>query len=96
MRKKIGLKKIFKNDNKLIIEYLDILQKEKIDFTIAFRRLSQDFNKKDFEKNLLSLSKEKRILKKWILKWKERIVLENNSPNLISREMMQTNPVYIS
>ena len=31
MRKKIGLKKILKNDNKLIIEFLNILQKEKID-----------------------------------------------------------------
>jgi len=96
MRKKIGLKKILKNDNKLIIEFLNILQKEKIDFTIAFRRLSQDLRKKDFEKNILSLSKEKKNLKKWILKWKERILLENNSPNLISREMIQNNPIYIA
>ncbi len=96
MRKKIGLKKILKDDNKLIIDYLNILQKEKIDFTIAFRRLSQNLSKKDFEENLLSLCKEKKILKKWIFKWKGRIVLENSSPNLISKEMMQTNPVYIA
>ncbi len=94
-RKKLGMKKSFPEDKKLIQSFLEILLKQNIDFTSAFRDLS---NTKDSFKEgdlIISLSKNKTSIVNWLGAWKKRISKERRSIENIKKDMKKVNPVYV-
>ena len=93
MRSKLGLMSEMTDDTKLIHDLLNIMQKEKLDFTNTFRLLSQN------------LRKEKKYLRKhfqnsakfdlWEKRWRARIKKESNPIAACAEQMEKINPAYI-
>ena len=79
--KKIGIKNYEKNDDHLILDFLKYIEKESLDFTLAFRNLEDlYFDKSDFYPKTEELNK-------FTIKWKNRVSkLEN---------INKINPIYI-
>jgi len=86
--KKIGLNKDFSKNEKLINSFLNILEKESLDYTNSFSSLKSFLEKKYICKN--------RILQSWVDEWRDRIkkeynidevrlYLESNNPQFIIR-----------
>ena len=67
--------------------------KQKSDFTLTFRRLSEtlDLNKNHF----ISMFKNEKPILNWYNIWKKRLEKENNSKKKIFKEMTNTNPLFI-
>ena len=75
--------------------FLEILLKQNVDFTSAFRDLS---NTKDSFKEgdyIISLSKNKTSIVNWLGAWKKRISKERRSIENIKKDMKKVNPVYV-
>ena len=95
MRKKIGLRKQREEDIKIIDDLLNIMEKDKLDFTLTFSSL-KSFLSNTYNKELFfnSLIKNKKI-NNWILKWKARLDLENKPNTEIIKKLLKTNPQLI-
>ena len=95
IRKKFGFSKSLGNDDKVILEFLEILLEQKVDYTNAFRKLScsleTDLEKKDF----FSLFHNKKKIKEWFSKWMNRIKLEIENIENIVIHLKKTNPSVI-
>ena len=66
MKNKLQINNHNENDEKLIIELLDLMHVFKLDFTNTFMEIDNDqINKHDFMKNWISKLKEKKINKKF-------------------------------
>ena len=95
IRKKFGFFKSLDNDDKVILEFLEILLEQKVDYTNAFRKLScsleTDLEKKDF----FSLFHNKKKIKEWFSKWMNRIKLEIENIENIIIHLKKTNPSVI-
>ncbi len=92
---KLGMKKNFPKDKKLIESFLEILLKQNIDFTLGFRALTNTKNSVDKDNHLVSLSKNKKSMITWLNNWKKRIDKETNSIENIKNDMKKVNPMYI-
>jgi len=78
--KKIGLAE--NNDWELVQSLLDLIAKDKADFTLVFRHLSGD------QENILAQFTDPAPLKNWLTKWQHQ--------NEIDRSLMQkVNPIFI-
>jgi len=86
MRKKIGLKKIEKNDETLINNLLNIMSKNDLDYTTTFRNLNS--------KNIIKKGLDNEF-NNWVHEWKKRLEKEVRSFDIISKEMNNHNPLYI-
>jgi uncharacterized protein YdiU (UPF0061 family) len=95
MGRKIGIIKVNKEDDKhLINELLTIIYEEQADYTLTFRYLSCIIcDNIDFNYNKLFTPSDR--LKKWLLKWYDRLKKENISLEEISSMMLKTNPAII-
>ena len=66
LEKKFGFFKSLDNDDKVILEFLEILLEQKVDYTNAFRKLScsleTDLEKKDFFSLFHNKKKDKRMV----------------------------------
>ncbi len=80
-RKKIGLVSEEEGDLDLIQSMLDCLQRERADFTITFRALSN--------------GEEAAALSDWLPKWRERLVRDQQTPEERRTLMRSVNPAYI-
>ena len=87
--KKLGLNKSFKIDEKIISDFLEILEEEKLDFTNSFRDLSKLKSKNDNE----VISVTPRFLE-WKKMWVKRGE-EEESPRRIYETIKKTNPKLI-
>jgi uncharacterized protein YdiU (UPF0061 family) len=89
MAQKIGIFDFKESDKNLILDFLDILETNKIDFTNGFRSLSKiligelDFYGKD-SKHL-----------NWHKRWVERLESQQLDLKKIARKMDKTNPILI-
>ena len=95
MRKKIGLKKRRKEDIKIINTFLEILENEKIDFTLGFRRLSNLIDKRKKESFFKRKVKNKEMFSNWCSQWDKRIKIEDDEKELIISSMNSVNPLFI-
>ena len=93
MRSKIGLSKEDPTDYELIINLLNLMEKNKVDFTLCFRLLA---------KSLIGDSKPIRNIFKgcsefnsWLMLWQERISQEGIPDEEISESMNNINPLYV-
>lgn len=91
MAKKIGIFD-FKNtsqDKKLIDDFLNILQSNKIDFTNGFRILS------DVIKQKSQFFTQDNNFKKWQKDWQKTLKRQNLTPTQISNKINKINPILI-
>jgi uncharacterized protein YdiU (UPF0061 family) len=93
MREKFGFSSKFKDDYKIISEFLNLIKEEGLDYTKAFRSLIIDndegFSFSNFE------FKDSMASKKWFNSWKTRLHKEKKDIQNISKSMKKINPIYI-
>ena len=93
MRSKIGLSKEDQDDINLISQLLNLMENNKVDFTLCFRYLSKalfgDIN------SIKNLFKNDIAFDNWMTLWKERVSQESISDEKIASSMNAVNPLYI-
>ena len=93
MREKFGFSSKFKDDYKIISEFLNLIKEEGLDYTKAFRSLifdnDEDFSFSNFE------FKDSMASKKWFNSWKTRLYKEKKDIQNIFKSMKKINPIYI-
>ncbi|MEE9326564.1 MAG: YdiU family protein [Cocleimonas sp.] len=99
MRKKIGLEcveKLQQNDEELINELLDCMEKNSADFTLTFYHLSQLENSQtEADKDIRKLFDDPEQIDTWLVKWRKRLAEESAEQTERQLKMQTTNPVYI-
>ena len=93
MRSKIGLSKEEQNDVELIIGFLEIMEEEKVDFTITFRLLAKSLI--GDSKSIKKLFNNSRRFDGWMMTWQERLSQEGIDYEKIAFSMNKVNPIYI-
>ena len=93
MRSKIGLSKEEHNDINLISQLLNLMESNKVDFTLCFRYLSKALV--GDIKSIKNLFKNNIAFDNWMSLWKERISQEGISDEKIASSMNAVNPIYI-
>ncbi|MDJ0615030.1 MAG: YdiU family protein [Rhizobiaceae bacterium] len=94
MRKKLGLHSSQEGDLELARGFLETMQGQQVDFTLAFRSLSEAL--RGYEKPLRELYQGTALLDPWLAKWRERIALESDvSATERASRMDAVNPLYI-
>ena len=81
------------DDTKLIHDLLNIMQKEKLDFTNTFRLLSQNLRKE--KKSLRKHFQNSAKFDLWEKRWRARIKKESNPIAACEEQMEKINPAYI-
>lgn len=96
MRMKLGLKEKLDQDQALVDELLTLMAKDKVDFTILFRRLC-DFSSVDSTRNtfIRDLFLQREAFDRWAERYKNRLHKENSDDSVRSKRMKQRNPKYI-
>jgi serine/tyrosine/threonine adenylyltransferase len=92
MSRKLGLTTRLNEDAQLIQEFLDLLEANQLDFTLAFRRLA-DLVCDD--EGIRSLFEFPNTCDLWIAKWHARCDLEEVNTRSRTDQMRATNPIFI-
>ena len=92
LRRKIGLEAAEEEDAALIQSLLELMQKDKVDWTGAFRRLSDAARGDDTP--FWSLFEDRAAADQWLSTWRARLGREKADPGRADR-MDQENPLYI-
>ena len=93
---KLGLLMAEKNDNILIDALLTILQHNRVDFTLFFRRLSDlHQNDNNLDAALRDLFLDRAAFDAWAVKYRARLKQENSDDTLRRHRMNLVNPKYI-
>ena len=95
VRKKFGFSKEFTGDEKIIISFLEILLKNKTDYTKAFRNLSVSLEDEKGKGKLFALFLNQNEIQSWHNEWKNRIEKENKTEEEIVKSLKMTNPSII-
>jgi len=92
LRRKLGLSTAQPEDEKLIQDFLDLLEGSGSDFTLAFRRLGElPLGANDIE-TLFDFPEK---FAPWLQRWRERCAQESISDTERHAQMMATNPALI-
>jgi uncharacterized protein YdiU (UPF0061 family) len=94
LRRKLGLAGEQPADEHLISDWLDLLQAQRVDFTLAFRRLS-DLAAGDDGAMLRSLFTDPSTLNAWLARWQTRSAPERALAQVRAEQMRLANPLYI-
>ena len=92
---KLGFFLSLKEDRKLIEKFLEIMFKQKIDFTLTFRTLSESIENEKKKIKFFSSFKNKKPITTWYNDWIKRLNKENSSKEKISKKMQNKNPLFI-
>ena len=95
MRKKFGLLNEQEGDLELIQEFLKLMEKQEIDYTLAFRYLCSACTKNSKHNKINNLFSNSTEYNAWELRFKERIKLESNSAIERLDSMHLANPAFI-
>jgi uncharacterized protein YdiU (UPF0061 family) len=96
MSKKIGLKEEMTEDVELIKRLLGILAKEKVDYTIFLRRLSNiTSNNSDRNQDIVSMFEDQGAISDWVSSYKLRLKAENSNDTKRNKSMNLVNPKFI-
>jgi uncharacterized protein YdiU (UPF0061 family) len=93
MGKKLGLAESRDGDGELVGDFLDLLEEGAVDFTLAFRRLS-DVLRGDAEP-LRALVRRTEGLDGWLGRWRDRIEAQDAPAEATADAMDRVNPLYI-
>jgi serine/tyrosine/threonine adenylyltransferase len=103
VRAKLGLAVADDDDATLANDWLALLAKQKIDFTLAFRRLSDAAADDASAGNPATIStapleqlfENRDELQPWLVRWRSRLSQEHRPPTEIAESMRRVNPIYI-
>ena len=95
MNEKLGLATIEQDDVELLKSFMDILQKQKVDYTLGFRYLSENVEKHSFNQRFRDLFSDPVQLEPWLLAWRLRLKREERDSQEIVKLMNNTNPAFI-
>src|SRR5947207_8145769 len=93
MRAKLGFQGAAEGDRELATGWLDLLEEQNVDFTLAWRRLA-DAAAGD-AKSLDALFRDAHALGAWIDRWRRRAAQEPIEPEARKDAMNRVNPLYI-
>ena len=101
LAEKIGLSKNHSDDEALIKELLLLMAKEKTDFTLTFRRLSElvdpDRNfASALQHSIRDIFELPASFSTWIAQWSDRVDAEDSDRKDIADKMLAINPVFIA
>jgi len=96
MHQKLGLELKYPEDQKLFDSLFSIMQQNRVDFTLFFRRLS-DYKIEDFESNqpIRDLFIEREAFDDWSVQYRRRLKLEESNDAVRKSSMNKVNPKYI-
>jgi len=94
LRRKLGLQDELQNDDTLVSDWLDLLQTQRADFTLAHRRLADAARTGDAGV-LKRLFANTAALDAWIHRWQARAASESAAPEARAEQMRLANPLYI-
>lgn len=96
MRDKLGLKQQHQDDQVLLQELLDLMQSDRVDYTILFRRLCDfDTNDSDHNHAIRDIFIQREAFDRWAEKYTARLAKETTSASERATNMKQVNPKYI-
>ena len=95
IKNKFGFIKSSNEDDKIILEFLEILLEQKIDYTCAFRKLSNSLENELKKKEFLNLFNNKKKINDWFSIWHSRIGKETEKIDKIISNLKLTNPSII-
>ncbi|MBO6757098.1 MAG: YdiU family protein [Roseibium sp.] len=93
MRAKLGLTTALDGDLALAGGLLDIMQAQRADHTLVFRRLGEAARGNDDA--LLTLFQTPDTPADWLRQWRDRLAKENADPGTTAKRMATVNPAYI-
>lgn len=96
MRRKLGLSTVEDEDLKLVDEFLSLLAADGVDFTLAFRRLSDAAGEGASEHPVRSLFHDQRLFEAWAARWRQRLAREPEGVESHRARMRAVNPAFIS
>ena len=95
MRQKLGLSTEANGDLELAGEFLSLLATYQVDFTLAFRRLSDAADRPDADASLRSLFGDEQEFGIWVEQWRTRIMREPDDADDRCARMRAVNPAFI-
>ncbi len=90
--KKLGIANPNEPDDSLIEDYLDLLEKNQCDFTLAFRRLSELTDDTESVKSLFDFPDS---FCGWLDRWRQRSDKDNIPISIRQKNMLLANPAFI-
>jgi uncharacterized protein YdiU (UPF0061 family) len=95
MRQKLGFSTEADGDLELAGEFLSLLATNHVDFTLAFRRLSDAAGSVPAEADLRSLFRDEQGFGTWAERWRSRLMREPNHEDERRARMRAVNPAFI-
>ena len=97
MRRKLGLNSTQKQDQELLSGLLDILHRERADYTLFFRHLAQmpEAHDAPIPDTLLRLFAQTDAFRQWSQRYRQRLRDENSQPPQRQAMMLAANPLYV-
>jgi uncharacterized protein YdiU (UPF0061 family) len=92
-RRKLGLSSEDDDDQSLVDDWLAVLARQRIDFTLAWRRLAEAASG-DLEP-LKGLFTDHAALDPWLGRWQDRLAADATDPGRRAARMRLANPIYI-
>ncbi len=93
---KIGIINEEDGDRELLQDFLELLQEDKVDFTLAFRYLASALEDDSGKNNFVDLfGKLASGLDEWFSKWQQRLKDSEQDFESIKKSMNTVNPIYI-
>jgi serine/tyrosine/threonine adenylyltransferase len=95
MRKKLGLFGVAEDDEQLAQEFLNLLATNRVDFTLAFRRLSDAAGDPGKDELVRSLFEDQTASETWLARWRQRLVIGGQDVTMRRAMMRSVNPAFI-
>jgi uncharacterized protein YdiU (UPF0061 family) len=97
MAEKLGLKEFRSGDEELVEDFLNLLEENDVDFTLAFRRLTEraDPDSDTVDRTVSDFFTLAPEFDDWLDRWQERLQRQDRSVSETSNSMRSTNPVVI-
>jgi serine/tyrosine/threonine adenylyltransferase len=95
LRQKTGLLTEHEGDEALVQDLLDAMAKNRADFTLTFRRLSEAVLDSGGDRRVRLLFADPTAYDEWALRWRQRIDAEPSTPAARSKAMLAVNPAFI-
>jgi serine/tyrosine/threonine adenylyltransferase len=95
LRRKTGLLTEHEGDEALVQDLLDAMAKNRADFTLTFRRLSEAVLESSGDQRVRLSFADPAAYDEWALRWRQRIDVEKSTPAARSRAMLAVNPAFI-
>ena len=93
LRRKIGLANAEQDDGALVQALLDLMQKDRVDWTSAFRRLAESADGEDTA--FWSLFEDRAAADRWLSDWRQRLSRDADGEQDRASRMNRENPLYI-